>query len=139
MKEKIINESVTILMSIIILFAAFGICCFVKMINNAGTIDNAPKIHYQKYDLNNDGESSLLIISGNGIVQKEVVDAFEDIRIIYVCKSISGIEPHSFSDVEGLKIVVMPADIDSAENNLPIQTDIFYIEDCFAVFMGKYI
>lgn len=134
MKEKIINVSGTILKIVIILFAAFGICCFAKIIKNGSIKDNAQNIHYEKYDLNNDGKSSLLIISGSGTVQKEAVDKFKDVQAIYVCKSVSGIEPHSFRDVEGLKMLVMSADIDSPENDLPVQTDIFYIEDCFDVF-----
>lgn len=134
MKDKIINVSWTILRIIIILFAAFGICCFAEMIKNGSIKDNAQNIHYEKYDLNNDGKSTLLVISGSGTVQKEAMNAFEDVQAIYVCKSISGIEPHSFRDVEGLKILVMSADIDSSENDLPTQTDMFYIEDCFDVF-----
>lgn len=106
------------------------------MIRNGITKDNAQNIHYEKYDLNNDGKSDLLIISGSGTVRKEAADSFEDVQIIYVCKSVSGIEPHSFRDIEGLKILVMSADIDSPENDLPMQTDIFYIEDCFDVFTG---
>nr|MDE6764118.1 hypothetical protein [Oscillospiraceae bacterium] len=137
--EKIINVSGTILKVIIILFAAFGICCFVKMINNGSIKDNAQNIHYKRYDLNNDGKSSLLIISGNGTVQKEAVDTFEDVQAIYVCKSISDIEPHSFRDIEGLKILVISADIDSPENDLPMQTDMFFIEDCFVAFTDIYI
>lgn len=136
MKDKIINISGTILKVIIILFAAFGICCFAKIIKNGSIKANAQNIHYEKYDLNNDGKSNLLVISGIGTVQKEAVDAFEDVQTIYVCKSVSGIEPHSFRDVEGLKVLVMSADIDSPENDLPVQTDVFYIEDCFAVFEG---
>lgn len=134
MKDKIINISGTILKIIIILFAAFGICCFAKMINNGSIKDNAQNIHYEKYDLNNDGKSNLLIISGSGTVQKEAVDAFEDVQAIYVCKSVSDIEPHSFRDIDGLKILVISAGIDFPENDLPVQTDMFYIEDCFAVF-----
>lgn len=134
MKDKIINVSWAILRIIIILFAAFGICCFAKIIKNGSIKDNAQNIHYEKYDLNNDGKNSLLVISGSGTVQKEAVDAFKDVQAIYVCKSVSGIEPHSFRDVEGLKMLVMSADIDSPENDLPVQTDIFYIEDCFDVF-----
>lgn len=129
MKEKIIRVSGTILGAAIILFAAFGICCFVKMTGNGG-------MHYEKYDLNNDGKSSLLIISGSGTIRKKAVDSFGDMRIIYVCKSVSGIEPHSFRDVEGLKILVMSADINSPENDLPMQTDMFFIEDCFDAFSG---
>lgn len=129
MKEKIIKISWTILKIIIILFAAFGICCFVKMTGNGG-------IHYEKYDLNNDGKSALLIISGGGTVQKKSVDSFGEVQIIYVCKSVSGIEPHSFRDVEGLKILIMSADINSPENDLPMETDIFFIEDCFDAFSG---
>lgn len=136
MKEKIINVSGTILKVIIIFFAAFGICCFVKMIKNGSIKANAQNIHYEKYDLNNDGKSGLMIISGSGTVQKEAVDAFKDVQAIYVCKSVSGIEPHSFRDIEGLKILVMSADMDSPENDLPAQTDVFYIEDCFDVFEG---
>lgn len=134
MKDKIINVSGTILKVIIILFAAFGICCFAKIIKNGSIKDNDQNIHYEKYDLNNDGKNSLLVISGSGTVQKEAVDKFKDVQAIYVCKSVSGIEPHSFRDVEGLKILVMSADIDSPENDLPVQTDIFYIEDYFDVF-----
>lgn len=134
MKDKIINVSGTILKVIIILFAAFGICCFAKIIKNGSIKDNDQNIHYEKYDLNNDGKNSLLVISGSGTVQKEAVDEFKDVQAIYVCKSVSGIEPHSFRDVEGLKILVMSADIDSPENDLPVQTDIFYIEDYFDVF-----
>ncbi|MDE7280086.1 MAG: hypothetical protein K2N26_10235, partial [Oscillospiraceae bacterium] len=111
----------------------------VKMINNGSIKDNAQNIHYKRYDLNNDGKSSLLIISGNGTVQKEAVDTFEDVQAIYVCKSISDIEPHSFRDIEGLKILVISADIDSPENDLPMQTDMFFIEDCFAAFTDIYI
>ena len=129
MKEKIIRLSGTILGAAIILFAAFGICCFVKMTGNSG-------IHYEKYDLNNDGKSSLLIISGGGTVQKESVDSFGEVQIIYVCKSVSGIEPHSFRDIEGLRILVVSADINSPENDLPMQTDMFFIEDCFDAFSG---
>lgn len=129
MKEKIIKISWTILKIIIILFAAFGICCFVKMTGNGG-------IHYEKYDLNNDGKSSLLIISGGGTVRKESVDSFGEVQIIYVCKSVSGIEPNSFRDVEGLKILIMSADINSPENDLPMETDMFFIEDCFDAFSG---
>lgn len=132
MKEKIINVSGTILKIVIILFAALGICCFAKIIT-----DNAKNnVHYEKYDLNGDGKSDLLIISGAGIVRKEAADKFKDVQAIYVCKSVSGIEPHSFRDVEGLKILVISADIDSPENDLPVQTDIFYIEDYFDVFTG---
>lgn len=129
MKEKTIKISGTILKIIIILFAAFGICCFVKMTGNGG-------MHYEKDDLNNDGKSSLLIISGSGTVRKKAVDSFGDVRIIYVCKSVSGIEPHSFRDVEGLKILVMSADINFPENDLPMETDMFFIEDCFDTFAG---
>lgn len=136
MKEKIFKVSETILGTVIILFAAFGICCFVKMIRNSGAKDSGQTIHYEKYDLNNDGKSAMLIISGDGTVQKETVEAFENVRIIYVCKSISGIEPHSFRDIEGLKILVMSADINSPENDLPMQTDMFFIEDCFDAFSG---
>lgn len=33
-----------------------------------------------------------------------------------------------------MKILVISAGIDFPENDLPVQTDMFYIEDCFAVF-----
>jgi len=53
-----------------------------------------------------------------------------------VSKSVSGTEPHSFRNIKRLKISVMSSDINFPENDLPVQADMFYIEDCFDVFTG---
>ena len=143
MKKKIMSIFEIGLACIVSFFAFFGLISFVKMTaerkaDSSKTEEIPYNISYSKYDIDDDRIKSLLVISGNGIVSKEVVDTFEDIDAIYVCKSISGIEPHSFRDVEELKALVMSADIDSADNDLPMITDLYYIEDCFYEFLDRY-
>ncbi|MBD5141327.1 MAG: hypothetical protein HDT25_07940 [Ruminococcus sp.] len=133
MKKKIMSVLEIGLACIVGFFAFFGMICFVKIIAERSSDSNKSKevshnISYSKYNLNND-TGGLLIISGNGIVLKEVVDSFEDIEAIYVSESISGIEPNAFRDVEGLRTVVMPYAIEPPNMDVPRQTDVLYIED----------
>lgn len=143
MIKKIMSVLEIVLMCALAFFAGLGLMFFInamtKISENSKKTEEIPcNISYTKYDIDDDRIKSLLVISGDGIVLKEVVDMFEDIDAIYVCKSISGIEPNAFRDVEELKLLVMSADIDSADNKLPMYTDLYYIEDCFYEFLDMY-
>lgn len=133
MKKKITFILEIGLTCVMAFFAFFGLICFVKMIaEKAADIGKTEEIHYNirysKYNINDD-RGDLLVISGNGIVLKEIVDSFEDIEAIYVSESISGVEPNAFCDVKELKILVMPYAIYTKDIDLPMLTDLFFIED----------
>lgn len=133
MKKKIMSVLEIILVGAGAFFAGLGLMFFVDAMaiiseDSKKTEEISYNIHYCKHNLKDD-MGGLLIISGNGIVLKEVVDSFEDVAAIYVSESISGIEPNAFRDVEGLKTVVMPYAIEPKDMDVPRQTDVLYIED----------
>lgn len=133
MKKKITFILEMSLACIVGFFAFFGLLCFVKMIAERSADSNKTEeisynINYSKYNINND-RGGLLVISGNGIVSKEVIDMFEDVEAIYVCESISGVEPNAFSNVEELKTLVMACAIYPDDIHLPRRTDLLFIED----------
>lgn len=144
MKKKITSVLEIGLACIVGFFAFFGLICFIKMIaersaNSSKTEEISYTINYSKYNINDD-RGGLLVISGNGIVLKEVVDEFEDIEAIYVCESISGIEPNAFCDVEELELLIMPYAIYLKDMDIPRLTDLFFIEeDEYMEFIEPYI
>lgn len=134
MKKKIMSVLEIGLACIVGFFAFYGMLCFVKAIaeraaDNSKTEEMPHSINYTKYSLTNDGKNDLLIITGNGIVSKEIIDMFEDIEAIYVCEGISGVEPDAFRDAEELKVLIMPDDLYSYGMELPGLTDLYYIEE----------
>lgn len=134
MKKKIMSVLEIGLACIVGFFAFYGMLCFVKAIaeraaDNSKTEEMPHSINYTKYSLTNDGKNDLLIITGNGIVSKEIIDMFEDVETICVCESISGIEPNAFRDVEGLRTLLMPCEMYFDDMDMPMMTDLFFIED----------
>lgn len=134
MKRKITFIFEINLSCVMTFFALYGMICFVKTIAEISADKNKTEkipynINYRKYNINHDNVHGLLVISGNGTVSKEIIDEFENVEVIFVCKSISGVEPNAFRDVERLKILVMPYAAYSDNMTLPIQTDLFYIDD----------
>ncbi|MDE6709065.1 MAG: hypothetical protein K2J76_01090, partial [Oscillospiraceae bacterium] len=115
-------------------FAFFGMICFIKMIAERSADSNKIEemhhnINYTRYSLTKDGTNDLLMITGTGIVSKEIIDMFEGVETIYVCESISGIEPNAFRDVEGLRTLLIPYAMYFDDMDIPMMTDLFFIED----------
>lgn len=134
MKKKITSILEIGLACIMGFFAFYGMFCFVKTIAERAADSSKTKeipynINYSKYNINKDMGQGLLIISGNGIVSKEIIDMFEDVEVIYICESISGVEPNAFRDAEKLRTLVMSLEIYSYDMDLPRLTDLFFIED----------
>lgn len=131
-KMMVILEVFTV--CIIGLWAVYGMLCYAKTMlereaNSDKTEEIPYKINYSKYNTISEGGQGLLVISGNGIVSKEIVDMFEDVEAVYVCESISGIEPDTFRDHEELKLLVMSFEIYDRDIYMPMMTDLFFIED----------
>lgn len=129
MKKKIMLIFEIGLSCIVGFFAFYGLLCFVKNIAESGKTEEKPYIHYTKYNTNDETEGDFLVISGNGKVSKEVIDGFEDVAVIFVCESILGVEPNAFCDVEDLKLLIMVYAIYPDDMELPMQTDLLFIED----------
>lgn len=133
MKKKITFILEMVLTLIVGFFAALGVIYFIKMAaelsaNSGKTKEISYTINYSRYNINDD-MGGLLVISGNGIVLKEVIDAFEDVEAIYICEGIWGVDPNAFGDVEELKLLVMPYALYSNKMYIPKLTDIQFIEN----------
>ena len=133
MKKKIMSILEISLACIVGFFAFFGIICFIKMIaeksaDSKKTEEISYNISYSKYNINDD-RGGLLVISGSGFVLKEIVDMFEDVEAIYISEGILGIEPNAFGDIDNLTTLVLPYEIYSNKMDIPMQTDVLFIED----------
>lgn len=130
MKRKITFVFEIVLSFIVGIFAFYGMLCFIKTIAESGKPEEMPpSISYTKYNTNNDIKGDFLVITGNGKVLKELIDRFEDVEVIYVCESISAVEPDAFRDVENLKLLIMAYEVYTDDMELPMQTDLMFIED----------
>lgn len=97
-------------------------------------------VKYNLLDFNNDGISEFLIISGNGAVTAKPTCSCNDVEIIYVCRGITAVAPQAFADFRSLKFLIMPSAAYSQELNLPMQTDLFFIDDGeYKEFVNQYI
>ncbi|MDE5993175.1 MAG: hypothetical protein K2G87_09015 [Oscillospiraceae bacterium] len=97
-------------------------------------------VKYNLIDFNNDGISEFLIISGNGTVTAKPHYSYNDVEIIYVCQGITAVAPQAFADLQSLKFLIMPSTAYSQELNLPMQTDLFFIDDEeYKEFVNQYI
>lgn len=98
------------------------------------------KVKYNFLDFNNDGVSEFLIISGNGTVTAKPHYSYNDVEIIYVCQGITKVAPQAFADLQSLKFLIMPNEAYSQDMNLPMQTDLFFIDDGeYKEFVNQYI
>ncbi|MDE5860495.1 MAG: hypothetical protein K2H23_08980 [Oscillospiraceae bacterium] len=133
MKKKITFILKMGLTFIVGFFAFFGLLCFFKIIaeiraDSSKIAEIQLSINYSKYNINDD-RGGLLVISGSGFVLKEIVDSFEDIEAIYISEGILGIEPNAFGDIDNLTTLVLPYEIYSNKMDIPMQTDVLFIED----------
>ena len=133
MKKKIMSVLKIGLACVMSFFAFFGLLCFIKMIAERSADSNKTEeisynINYGKYNINDD-MGDLLVISGNGFVLKEIIDMFEDVEAIYISEGILGIEPNAFGDIDNLTTLVLPYEIYSNKMDIPMITDVLFIED----------
>lgn len=97
-------------------------------------------VKYNLIDFNNDGVSEFLIISGNGTVTAKPHYIYKDVEIIFVCQGITEVAPQAFADLQSLKFLIMPNEAYSQDMNLPVQTDLFFIDDEeYKEFVNQYI
>lgn len=97
-------------------------------------------VKYNFIDFNGDGVSEFLIISGSGTVTAKAACSYNDVEIIFVCQGIAAVEPKAFADFRSLKFLIMPNAAYSQELNLPMQTDLFFIDDGeYKEFVNQYI
>ncbi|MDE6745874.1 MAG: hypothetical protein K2J72_04445 [Oscillospiraceae bacterium] len=97
-------------------------------------------VKYDLIDFNNDGISEFLIISGNGTVTEKPTCSYNNVEIIYVCRGIATVEPKAFANLQSLKFLIIPNEVYFEDIELPILTDLFFIEDNeYKEFVNQYI
>ena len=102
--------------------------------------NNQINVKYDFLDFNNDGISEFLIISGSGTVTAKPPCIYKDVEIIFICQGITGVSPQAFADLQSLKFLIMPNEAYSQELELPMQTDLFFIDDGeYKEFVNQYI
>lgn len=125
MKKKIIKAiEITVLIILAIIGALLEASRTFILENNQNG-----NIKYDFLDYNNDGVSEFLLITGNGIVKKLPQDIYENVEIIFICQGIAAVDPQAFANVQSLKFLIMPYAIYPDDIDLPMLTDLFFIED----------
>lgn len=102
--------------------------------------NNQINVKYDFLDFNNDGISEFLIISGSGTVTAKPPCIYKDVEIIFICQGITGVAPQAFADLQSLRFLIMPNEAYSQNIELPVQTDLFFIDDGeYKEFVNQYI